>query len=205
MPALMANYQEKETVTKLKKVYNSLSNAYNLAMEEEGGPLTAWEGYSKASGGELPFAEKMLKHMQVSKYCGHSKGCFPDIMYVSVKGANYNNWENMSDRAKAILADGTSIMFNISAASSGTDAQIYVDVNGFKPPNQLGKDFFYFHIKDSRVFPHGAPEVSATNFKTLCVNAGATGTGCAAWVIFNENMDYLHCDDLSWNGKTKCD
>lgn len=31
-----------------------------------------------------------------------------------------------------------------------------------------------------------------------------TGGGCTAWVIFNENMDYLHCDDLSWNGKTKC-
>ena len=21
---------------------------------------------------------------------------------------------------------------------------------------------------------------------------------CTAWVIYNENLDYLHCDDLSW-------
>ena len=26
----------------------------------------------------------------------------------------------------------------------------------------------------------------------------------AAWVILNENMDYLKCKDLSWNGKNKC-
>ncbi len=28
---------------------------------------------------------------------------------------------------------------------------------------------------------------------------------CAAWVIYNENLDYLHCNDLAWDGKTKCD
>lgn len=27
---------------------------------------------------------------------------------------------------------------------------------------------------------------------------------CAAWVLYNENMDYLHCDDLSWGKKTRC-
>ena len=25
-----------------------------------------------------------------------------------------------------------------------------------------------------------------------------------AGVIYNGNMDYLHCNDLSWHGKTKC-
>ncbi len=27
------------------------------------------------------------------------------------------------------------------------------------------------------------------------------GYGCTAWVIYNENMDYLHCNDLNWDGK----
>lgn len=27
---------------------------------------------------------------------------------------------------------------------------------------------------------------------------------CAAWVLINENMDYLKCEGLSWNGKKKC-
>ena len=27
---------------------------------------------------------------------------------------------------------------------------------------------------------------------------------CAAGVLINENMDYLKCEGLSWNGKKKC-
>ena len=30
------------------------------------------------------------------------------------------------------------------------------------------------------------------------------GYTCAAWIIYNENMDYLHCNDLSWDGKKRC-
>ena len=33
---------------------------------------------------------------------------------------------------------------------------------------------------------------------------GGNMYSCTAWVLYNENMDYLHCDDLSWTGKTKC-
>jgi prepilin-type N-terminal cleavage/methylation domain-containing protein len=204
MPGLIANYQEKEIAAKLKKVYSTLSNAYVLAMEENGGPLLTWEGASRTagSGGELVFAENMLKHMNVSKYCGNDGGCFPDVMYITLKaGANYSHWEQLPNRAKAILSDGTSIMFNMS-----DNLQIYVDINGFKPPNQLGKDFFYFFVVNNKIFPGGTPESNiGGDFKAGCLNATANGTTCAAWVIFNENMDYLHCSDLSWYGKTRCD
>ena len=36
-----------------------------------------------------------------------------------------------------------------------------------------------------------------------CLDA-SNYTKYTAWVILNGNMDYLHCKDLSWNGKTKC-
>ena len=36
------------------------------------------------------------------------------------------------------------------------------------------------------------------------INSYVNGAGCAAWVLLNENLDYLHCADLSWNGKKKC-
>ena len=42
------------------------------------------------------------------------------------------------------------------------------------------------------------------SFAGTC-NLNSSGRGCAAWVIENGNMDYLHCDDLSWDGKRKCD
>ncbi len=30
------------------------------------------------------------------------------------------------------------------------------------------------------------------------------GYACTRWILLNENMDYLHCDDLSWDGNSKC-
>ena len=38
MPSLIANHQEKVTVTKVKKVYSILSQAYLIAVEEYGTP-----------------------------------------------------------------------------------------------------------------------------------------------------------------------
>ena len=29
-------------------------------------------------------------------------------------------------------------------------------------------------------------------------------TSMTAWVLHNENLDYLHCNDLSWDGKHSC-
>ena len=39
---------------------------------------------------------------------------------------------------------------------------------------------------------------------TGCLAPDSNGYSCTAWVIFKENMDYLKCDDLTWDGKNKC-
>ena len=41
LPTLIAKYQEKVTVTKVKKSYSVLLNAYNLALMNDGTPDTA--------------------------------------------------------------------------------------------------------------------------------------------------------------------
>ncbi len=83
-----------------------------------------------------------------------------------------------------------------------------MDLNGRRPPNTTGKDIFLFYVTKYGVTPMGTPEqTSSFTFDNYC-NMGKPSTlngyGCAAWVIYNENMDYLHCDDLDWNTKTKC-
>lgn len=58
--------------------------------------------------------------------------------------------------------------------------------------------------------PDGMPDEvrnESMTFETYCNLSKPdklNGYGCAAWVIYNENMDYLHCNDLSWDGKKKC-
>lgn len=205
MPSLIQNYQEKATVTKLKKCYSLVSQAYVSILNDEGGSDTL------QAGDDLEMMEKFGKYLKYQKTCGRNKGCFPNVTYKSVTGNGYSKWEDdTTDRSRAILTDGTLIMFNKSAMRVGEGnylyAQIYVDINGFKGPNQLGKDFFYFYINPEKIVPGGAKALEEKNegqkFTKNCIQQN--GYACAAWVIYNENMDYLHCKDLSWDGKHSC-
>ena len=206
MPSLIQNYQEKATVTKLKKCYSLVSQAYVSILNDEGGSDTL------QAGDDLEMMEKFGKYLKYQKTCGRNKGCFPNVTYKSVTGNGYSKWEDdTTDRSRAILTDGTLIMFNKIAMWGGNEgnylyAQIYVDINGFKGPNQLGRDFFYFYISPEKIVPAGAKALEEKNedqkFTKNCIQQN--GYTCAAWVIYNENMDYLHCKDLSWDGKHSC-
>ena len=206
MPSLIQNYQEKATVTKLKKCYSLVSQAYVSILNDEGGSDTL------QAGDDLEMMEKFGKYLKYQKTCGRNKGCFSNVTYKSVTGNGYSKWEDdTTDRSRAILTDGTLIMFNKSAMWGGNEgnylyAQIYVDINGFKGPNQLGRDFFYFYISPEKIVPAGAKALEEKNedqkFTKNCIQQN--GYACAAWVIYNENMDYLHCKDLSWDGKHSC-
>ncbi len=48
--------------------------------------------------------------------------------------------------------------------------------------------------------------IPVTDVKQVCNRTDCLGycEGCAAWIIYKGNMDYLFCDDLSWDGKTSC-
>jgi hypothetical protein len=61
---------------------------------------------------------------------------------------------------------------------------------------------FWFYLTKSTIIPVGVQEDTNYPFNPNC---SRSGQGCTAWVIYNENLDYLHCDDLSWDGKKKCD
>ena len=204
MPSLIQNYQEKATVTKLKKCYSLVSQAYVSILNDEGGSDTL------QAGDDLEMMEKFGKYLKYQKTCGRNKGCFPNVTYKSVTGNGYSKWEDDTTyRSRAILTDGTLIMFNFNALVNNSDnfyAQIYVDINGFKGPNQLGRDFFYFYISPEKIVPAGAKALEEKNedqkFTKNCIQQN--GYACAAWVIYNENMDYLHCKDLSWDGKHSC-
>ncbi|MBQ8167977.1 prepilin-type N-terminal cleavage/methylation domain-containing protein, partial [bacterium] len=103
-----------------------------------------------------------------------------------------------------------------------------VDVNGTKGPNTMGKDTFTFMFTNNGLVPDGDPssnyeyklrdddgnyllDAEGNNLTSKdplvdCNRQKCNGEceACTAWVIENGNMDYLHCDDLSWNGKRKC-
>lgn len=217
IPTLMQNMVEKNTTTMLKKEYSILSSAYTLAVQENGTP-DQWSlgGYDDQQGA-LNILKNLSPTLKIIKNCGTDMGCWPDVMYKRLSNTNHENVDETTGRAKAQLADGSLIAVYVrdagcaqprggSLALSNVCGGIEIDINGFKSPNKNGYDFFQFYLTKYGIVPLGTPQESDSfnSFATSCQDTTKTGWGCAAWVIYNENMDYLHCSNLSWSGPTKC-
>ena len=216
IPTLVQNFQEKTTIVTLQKTYSTLSQAYTLAVQENGTPdswgLTSSTGYDPDIG--LKMMNYLKPYLKIIKDCGNStlQGCFPNTMYKRNSGGSLTNWSNIENNpvlAKVRLADGSSLASiyleantNCNTNSGTTPAlqtvcgHFWIDVNGQKGPSLMGTDLFNFYLTNYGIIPAG------TN-RSLndCITEGWT---CTAWVIYNSNMDYLHCSDLAWDGKTKC-
>jgi hypothetical protein len=115
------------------------------------------------------------------------------------------------------LADGSYLWFTVrnpncnSVRGTGSFANscglIELSLTGKNTNNiadEAGKTFFQFILAKNGIVPSGSQDDAVYSFEKNCL-ATKGGYGCGAWILLNENMDYLHCDDLAWGGKTKCD
>lgn len=212
IPTLVTNVQEKTTVVTLKKAYSTLSQAYTLATTDNGTPDT-W-GLTADTAGTVNMIEALKPYLNMTKDCGISAGCFPDVHYKHLSGTDRGNINTEADMAKAQLVDGSllagaafspdcSLQWGASQALKTVCGDYWIDVNGYKNPNIAGKDIFIFHLTKSGLVPAGTQDDSAYSFPNACYG-NAYGWGCTAWVIYNENMDYTKCSTLSWSGPSKC-
>ena len=218
LPSLIQDKQDKETVSRLKKAYSSLSQAYLMLLNEYGDP-TNWGIVMANTGGSNPtttpegtagsikLANMFAKYMNTIKICGSDKGCF----------ATSSTVNSRVDFGKILLNDGTALAFAGLSGDCSTNrgntknlssvcAWIVVDVNGSRRPNVYGIDIFEFSLTKYGIIPYGTPEDEATSFKGACKNfrSDINNNGCTAWVLYNENLDYLKCSDLEWGKKIKC-
>lgn len=214
IPTLVQNTQETVTVTSVKKAYSVLSQAYTMAVQDNGTP----ENWNLGAGngdwvGSINVLNALAPYLKISKNCGNGQGCMPNETVKWLQGTPFINFDTATAEGKAILSDGTTLYTYTYGACSPTTgipnacASMGVDINGFKKPNQIGVDIFEFYITTTGIVPVGAPADTGANstFSGNCaVKASASGEGCAGWVIYSGNMDYLRCSDLAWNGKRKC-
>ena len=194
IPNLMQKYTEQATVKKVQKFYSTLSNAYNLAMRENGAE-SEWGLTGTYAENNIKIYEILFKpYFKIAKNCGgnNTGNCFTTNKYKFLNndeqvayGANQNYY-------KITLEDGVSALW----IKQGVELAVFIDTNGPKGPNQYGTDFFAFIIKNNNVFPQGLPSGEYRN-RPFDSNCKSSGIGCTAWVIYKGNMDYLHCD-LTW-------
>ncbi len=228
---VIQKYNEKVTVTQLEKTYSILSQAFEQAINDNG-TVDNWceeedlENSYKSCSDKI--GEKIKPYLKTLKTCkAGQSGCFDAKYKIRIEsdyGVSHKYFYLTSQQF--LLLDGSAVSFDAGngdrylhlwcqANKNETSGnlrylrncgEVYVDVNGKRAPNVVNKDVFYFRIYKDGIAPAGLPAdtVWVTSFKETCLKGRYNGDACAGWVLINKNMDYLHCKDLSWNGKHRC-
>lgn len=206
LPVFIQKHQEKVLITQLKEAYSILNQATSLTYTDVGYVFSYID---------------FLKYLKTNKVCEKTyEGCAnkerknltktktryfggADTMMLRYTYANLSN-------GAIIRMDNKTLDCSNSLTVNESCGEISIDVNGENGPNSLGQDVFYFYFTKKGLIPFGSREDEKNPFER-CINGFVKdeeyeydGYECTAWALFNENMDYLHCKDLSWTGKTSC-
>jgi len=207
IPTLITKYDEYVTVVKVKKFYSMFSQAYQLAIVEHGS-IDNW-GLTNSTQEEDEDDGEMY-HTDAS-YENYDK--FYQIMSPYLKNVVYKKMHKVAIADKTeepsggwFFADGILLagMWLEPEDCTNYCGDFYISTNG-KAMNRPGtreytERVFNFVITKNGIIPAGN---SGPSFQAHCLSK-TNLSRCTGWIITNGNMDYLHCDDLSWTGKRKC-
>ena len=211
LPNLNSSTGEKEKVAKLQKIYSNLQDAFGRA-ESVYGPVDEWFlNESDETKRNKKLSERFGDFLKISKSCDNSK-----LSDCIVSDFEFGNWAKSYAN---ILADGTSLAFTntnqnpkdesifeatANAPEKQTMSYIFVDIDGKnKGKNEGGRDIFGFLITTQGIVPLGSMNYIDTDGGCISYLKNVD-VYCTAWIIENDNMDYLKCaDKLSWTDMTK--
>ena len=188
---LINTYVESSTVAKVKKGLSILGQAKKLA-ELQNGSIEGWEyELGNNSTTVAQFWNYLKPHITVAKDCGTSTDCYKVDEIFLLNGNPHENNYNAERYYKIALADGSVMWIRMPSAGKcssridGLDnncASFWIDVNGEKAPNTIGRDIFLFLMNPDGVYPDLSGDC----------NKNSAGWGCSAYIIQHNNMKYLH-------------
>ena len=194
LPSVIQNYKKQVTVTQLKKAYSTLGQVVQKSIADNG-PVglqsgskvtesdvkeffnTYWLPYFKGAQVYLANSVPNLNNNtpEYNLYDGRNLGVsiytdfrYGRIFFSTVDGMTYfvmiMGWDNEYD-------DEGNLIKHDAVYTSRQD--VYVDINGTKPPNTFGKDVFYFYVDfDKNVVRPKGYEKSETYVAAECKTSG---------------------------------
>ncbi|MDD3150942.1 MAG: prepilin-type N-terminal cleavage/methylation domain-containing protein [Candidatus Gastranaerophilales bacterium] len=190
-PMLFGTTSDAELKAAWKKQYADLSQATQLIMVDNGGSLV------RASQNSNSFRNLYESHFNYIKICNENKQeqdeCWhaPGLFYY-LNGTTVGSWQKNG----YILNNGSLVtMWQDSSNCTqpvGTEVRcggIYIDVNGYKKPNTIGKDIFGVHVLANGIKPLGIDSFGSWQSESNTCIQGATttsnyGYGCAAKYLY---------------------
>lgn len=205
IPTLISKYQEKVTISKLKKVYSILQTAYTAAEAEYDKPRYWTETTDETQENNIAAWNILSQYITNKKDCGTRRSnCFA-TQYFTLKGEGITNSGSYNGTPfnKILLPDGISIFgyinwlrFPSTLNGYWPVGTIHVDLNGSKGPNVAGKDYFTFYLTTERgIVPCGAQVYPEDDTWGVGMHSGEASC-FTGWVLQNENMNYTKCKDF---------
>ena len=193
-------YDQKTTVDKYIEKLNLYGLVFHYAHDEYG-DLDTWG----AQNAEDVF-NKIKEYLPVDNVCGKkddSHLCFKENYPKLNKNGEINIFKKHF--YKFSLKDGSTgaIYYNFPKCDiddsishepplNALCGSIWVDINGKKKPNVYGKDLFQFLItKSGELVPRGHEDDRVYTIERHCSNVNQSGDACGAWILYNNNMEYL--------------
>ena len=190
MPTLSNSYNDRMYVSALKKNFSVLSNAFNMAKKFE---YNDYEDWAHSDSNTQAIYENYLhikKYLNVIRECKDTTGCWSEDITAAPDGdiADSANEKGIgSNIVTFTLNDGTNVCldywsqsdtkskFGVSQYLIGSPLSIWVDVNGDRKPNKMGRDVFAFILTERGLVPAGV--------NNDCEKCKITGYDCAAKYI----------------------
>ena len=202
IPSLLNNVSNAREKAALNNAFSFLNDVILSLASDGGGSIK--DLYPGDGLGSEAFKNAIASKLNTTKICsgtsatfggtgsgGQAEGCWHAIN----KWYNYNGTARSTsfDNPGMILSNGYLIEVGLDktdcSAVKGSYTRcggIIIDINGFAPPNTLGKDIFAFSVLENRILPEGA--LGYNDPATTCVsgsaNAANTGSGCTYKILY---------------------
>ena len=214
IPTLVTKYHEKQRVTQLKKAYSVLNQAFIMAVGDYGTPdnwgLTITQTKDEEDNeiydytGAINISKTLTNYLNAKPL---SKGTVFEKSVYSLDGRlAFENWGGKENEQWYEVGDGTIFGTGwVSILSCNPYCGDFWVVLPGGAKKIIGVDVFNFYVTRKGIIPNNHFDKYCNKNDGSDPNATMQGRGCTQWALYNDNMDYLHCDDLSWDGKHKCD
>ncbi len=217
IPAVINRYERRVTITKVKKMYNTLTKAYTMALSFNNMQSfyineQIYDGAS-AYGAAKVYEDFVKPYFKISFDAGtntnRKKRIMSDEIMKALNGQTHTiNYCTNPQYYAVQLVDGSVLWFRGARPMDGYNKALlfWYDTNGKKGPNTLGRDIFVFSIKDqaNEVYPWNETTTSYDQALRGCISENSGGWTCAAWIIAKGNMDYLDCPEKLSLDKSTC-
>jgi len=145
MPMLMTNYQKKVTLTQLKKVVHELNQAMKFAVadakfEDLNYAQSTYKFFKQYFTSIMVVSETTMEKVKArGKIYRQISGAEEKDLAIMKQNLDKTHILNLNNGAQLILPD-------TDTRTTPHNQTIYIDVNGFGPPNTFGKDCFMMVI-----------------------------------------------------------